>query len=132
LTQLWFIIAVFCCIDHLIKEITQPRQIRQRGFAPGLSDSEVITMEIVGEFRGLDTDKDIWKYFRDHWLKLFPKLRCRSTFARQAANLWGYKQLLQQRLAQSLGAFQDGLHLIDGIPIPWVLFHPCQSLSSIS
>ncbi|WP_256378263.1 hypothetical protein [Microcystis aeruginosa] len=30
-----FIIAVFCCIDDLLKEITPNRgQIRQRGFAP--------------------------------------------------------------------------------------------------
>jgi hypothetical protein len=79
-------------------------------------------MEIVGEFRGLDTDKGIWQYFRDHWLKLFPKMKCRSTFVRQAANLWGYKQLLQQRLAQALGAFRDRLHLIDGIPIPLCCF----------
>lgn len=50
-----FIIVVFCCIDHLIKEITPSRPIRQRGFAPSLSDSEVITMEIVAEFPGLDT-----------------------------------------------------------------------------
>ncbi len=61
-----FIMAVFCCIDDFLEEITQGRPLRQRGFAPSLTDSEVITMEIVGEFRGLDSDKDIWMYFRDH------------------------------------------------------------------
>ncbi len=79
-------------------------------------------MEIVGEFRGLDTDKDIWKYFRDHWFKLFPNLKTRSTFVRQAANLWQYKQILQQRLAIALGAFEDNVHLIDGMPIPLCCF----------
>ena len=49
-----FIIAVFCCVDYCLNQITQGRQIRQRVFAPRLSDSEVITMEIVGEFKGLD------------------------------------------------------------------------------
>ena len=47
-----FIIAVFCCIDDFLTEITQGHPIRQRGLAPSLTDSEVITMEIVGEFRG--------------------------------------------------------------------------------
>ncbi len=94
----------------LLLQITQGRPIRQRGFAPSLTDSEVITMEIVGEFRGLDTDRDIWKYFRDHWLQLFPNLPSRSTLARQGANLWEYKQRLQRKLASSLGAFQDQIH----------------------
>ena len=67
-----FIIAVFCCVDDFLRQITQGHRIRARGFAPSLSDSEVLTMEIVGEFRGLDGDRYIWKYFHDHWSKLFP------------------------------------------------------------
>jgi hypothetical protein len=33
---------------------------------PKLSDAEVITMEIVGEFMVKDQDKGIWRYFRNH------------------------------------------------------------------
>ena len=47
-----FIIAVFCLIDDRLKG----RRIRQRGPAPKLSDAEVLTIEIVGEFLGIDTD----------------------------------------------------------------------------
>lgn len=124
-----FIIAVFCCVDHFFPEITQGHRLRKRGFAPRLSDSEVITMEIVGEFLGIDTDRDIWKYFRNHWREFFPLLSKRSSFVRQGANLWQYKQVLQQTLAQSLGAFEDQVHLIDGIPIPLCGFtraHNCR------
>jgi hypothetical protein len=46
-----FIVAVFCLIDDRIKD----RCVRRRGSAPKLSDSEVLTMEIVGEFLGIDT-----------------------------------------------------------------------------
>jgi hypothetical protein len=47
-----FIVAVFCLIDERLKD----RRIRRRrGPAPKLSDSEVLTMEIVGEFLGIDT-----------------------------------------------------------------------------
>jgi len=113
-----FIIAVFCCVDDLLRTLTQEQPIRQRGFAPALSDSEVITMEIVGEYQGIDTDQGVWQYFRRHWLEWFPHLGSRVTFARQAANLWQYKALLQQQLATQLGAFTDDLHLVDGIPIP--------------
>jgi len=54
-----FIIAVFCCVDDLSKEIIQKHPIQRRRFAPRLADSEVITMEIVAEFQGLDSDKAI-------------------------------------------------------------------------
>jgi hypothetical protein len=113
-----FIIAVFCCVDDLWNQTTQGRAIRQRGFSPSLSDSEVMTMEIVGEFLRIDTDKGIWNYFRGHWQELFPQIKSRSTFVRQAANLWCYKQELQKLLAQQLGGFNDLVHLIDGLPIP--------------
>jgi hypothetical protein len=113
-----FIIAVFCCVDDLLKEITQGQPIRAKGFAPALSDSEVMTMEIVAEYQGIDTDQAIWCYFRRHWLAWFPRLGSRSSFVRQAANLWQYKQRLQHHLAIKLGALADGVHLVDGIPIP--------------
>ena len=113
-----FIIAVFCCVDDLWNQITQGRTVRRRGFSPSLSDSEVITMEIVGEFLRIDTDKGIWNYFRGHWQTLFPQIKSRSTFVRQAANLWCYKQELQKLIAQQLGGFDDPIHLVDGLPIP--------------
>ena len=43
-----FIVAVFCLIDDRIKDL----HIRQRGPSPEISDSEVLTIEIVGEFLG--------------------------------------------------------------------------------
>lgn len=50
-----FITAVFCCVDDLLNELS-PQPIRTRCFAPALSDSEVISMEIVAEFLGIDAD----------------------------------------------------------------------------
>jgi hypothetical protein len=111
-----FIITVFCLIDDECKTLHNP--IRQRGFKPALSDSEIMTMEVVGEFLGIDTDKGIWSYFKTHWLNLFPKMGDRSNFARQAANLHVIKRIIQERLTQALGAFSDTLHLIDGLPMP--------------
>lgn len=125
-----FIIAVFCCVDDLLKEVTQGQRIRQKGFAPALSDSEVITMEIVAEYQGIDADQAIWSYFRRHWLAWFPRLGSRSTFVRQAANLWQYKERLQHRLAVELGAFADSVHLVDGIPIPLCCFSRAPSCHS--
>ena len=125
-----FITAVFCCVDDLLGEISQSQPIRDRGFAPALSDSELISMEIVAEFLGIDANQSIWWYFHRHWLRLFPDLASRSSFVRQAANLWQYKGVLQQRLAQQLGAFADDVHLIDGLPIPLCCFGRAPSCRS--
>lgn len=81
-----FIIAVFCCVDDVLIEITQIYPIKRRGFAPSLRESEVLTMEVVAEFLGIDADKDIWKHFHRHWLGLFGQLKSRYAFIRQAAN----------------------------------------------
>ena len=113
-----FIIEVFCLIDDELEKILLGKKLRQRGRLPGLSDSEVITMEIVGEFLGKDCDTDIWQYFMMHWLHFFPKIPDRTNFAKQAANLHVLKRLLQESLACKLGVFADNLHLIDGLPIP--------------
>jgi hypothetical protein len=113
-----FIISVFCMVDDALKIIIQGQRLRQRGGAPALTDREVITLEIVGEFLGIDTDKGIWEYSRRHWQHLLPKLASRTQFLRQAAALWACKLALQRALAEHLGAFADAVHLVDGLPIP--------------
>ena len=87
-----FIITVFCLVDDWMAG----KRLRQRGPQPQLSDSEVLTMEIVGEFLGIDTDKGLFLFFRRHYGDWFPALRRihRTTFTRQAANLWAAKTRL--------------------------------------
>jgi hypothetical protein len=59
-----FIITVFCWVETALAEVTAGVKLRTRGFAPRLSDSEVITLEIVGEVLGHDGDEAIWTYFK--------------------------------------------------------------------
>ena len=58
-----FIISIYLIIDEFYSIIVT-RPLRTRGFAPALSDVEIITMQIVGEFLELDYDKSIWMVFR--------------------------------------------------------------------
>ena len=66
---------------------------------------------------GFHSDKDIWKYFKQHWSHLFPKLPDRSQFVRQTANLWVVKQQMHQHLVKLLGADTADIHLADGFPM---------------
>ena len=131
-----FIIAIYCAVDDELKIlISKQAPLRSRGFEPSLSDAEVLTLEIVAEYQGIDKDKAIWQYFHRHWHSLFPNLPSRSTFVRQSANLWQYKRLLQQRFAELLGAFKSEVHLIDGLPMRLccVTYAPrCQSFQDIA
>ena len=113
-----FIITVYCLIDDELKKLLLDRKLRSRGFKPKLADSEVITMEIVGEFLGKDTDTAVWRYFSQHWSNLFPQLGSRSNFAKHCTNLWKLKQSLQAILSKGMGAETDILHMSDGFPIP--------------
>lgn len=81
------IITVYIKIDEAYKAITQGKALRRRGFAPGLSDAEVLTMEIIGEMEGKNGDRAIWSYFNRHWRSWFPRMPRYKTFARQCANL---------------------------------------------
>ena len=95
-----FIVAVYCAIDEELRVLAGRERWRTRGPRPRLADSEVLTIEVVGEFLGIDTDRGLYAYFRRHYGAWFPALRRvhRTTFARQAANLWAIKERLWQRL----------------------------------
>ena len=114
-----FIVAVFCLIDDQLKE----QRIRSRGPAPKLSDAEVLTIEVVGEFLGIDTDKAIYLFFRRHYREWFPALGevHRTTFARQAANLWKVKEGLWQEMVL-LTPHDPTFAICDSMPLPACLF----------
>src|SRR5262249_61770432 len=100
-----YMLTVFCLIDDQITALHLDH-IRQRGCAPELADSEVLTIELIGEFLGFDQDAKLFWYFRRHHADAFPRLRRvhRTPFLCQAANLWAVKQRLQQPLAGLLTA----------------------------
>ena len=125
-----FIITVFCLIDETIPAVLDGQRLRERGPAPMLWDSEVVTMEIVGEYLGLEQEQALFAYFRQHYAHFFPALAQvhRTTFVRQAANLWRLKERLWQRL---LGAVpHDATFAIaDSFPLPVCQFaraHRCR------
>ncbi len=82
----YFIIMVYCVVCEHYPAVVKGR-LRQRGFAPALSDEEVITMELCGEYFGFSRDEDIHAYFHSHYRHFFPRLGHRTVFVRQAANL---------------------------------------------
>ena len=118
-----FIITVYCLVVEQMSILRTSYPIRRGGFAPALSDEEVITMEICGEFLKHSTDKDLFNYFRAHYQDWFPNLKDRTNFVRQAANLWQFKALIQQQIVKQADQLFADLQVIDTLPLPvcqWV------------
>jgi len=113
-----FIITVYCLVCEHYQVIKNTYPLRRGGFAPALSDEEVITMELCGEYFKLATDKDLFAYFRTHYAHFFPQLTNRTLFVRQAANLWQVKAAIQQRLTQVSGQAADPVQIIDTLSLP--------------
>ncbi len=124
-----YLLHMFCLMDEELKDLTRRvGPLRQHGRPPTLADSEVLTMVLAGEFLGIDTDKGIYAIFRRHHRREFPALARvhRTTFVRQAANLWRAAQLLHARL---LGRLPLRDEAVDGEPL-WLVdsfpLHVCR------
>jgi hypothetical protein len=112
-----FIILVYCLVCEHYQAIIANHSLRQRGFAPALSDEEVM-MEICGEYFGFSQKEAIYAYFRSPYQPFFPKLTDRTLFVRQAANLWWIKARIQHRLTVLSGQQADPVQPIDTLPKP--------------
>src|SRR5262249_20759208 len=82
-------ITWFCRIADAVAASLHGRRYRERGPQPEMSDSEVLTMEIVAEYVEVQQDSLVAQYFRDHDVAYFPLLSRmhRVCFARQAATM---------------------------------------------
>ena len=110
-----YMTIVLCVIDDWMQE--QPR-LRARGPQPVLSDSEVLTIEVAGEFIGIDTDKGLYEHFCRYHAREFPNLPkvSRVTFVRQAANLWRVKEQVWQWLLNQL-EYDPAISILDSFPV---------------
>ncbi len=130
------IVTVFCTVDDTLRDLLNGQRLRQRGPSPQLTDAEVLTMEAVGEYLSMDCDQAIFDYFRRHYQHFFPALRYlhRTSFVRQAANLWKVKERLWQHLVGQLECDKT-VSLIDSFALPVCRFaraNRCQQLREVS
>jgi hypothetical protein len=107
-------------IDELWQRIAP--LVPRPGPLPVCSDSEVITMAVVGAWRGWDQETELisqWHERRD----LFPHVPERSRFNRRLRNLMPAINFIRQAVLCVLDVAQDRHCAIDSVPIPVVQFH---------
>ena len=88
------------------------------GVPPALSDSECLTVELVGQHLGYTSQKQLYEQMHDRWRAWFPALQDRIAFTRQYANLWQVKAWMHHHLVERLGGDQAPYQIIDTLPVP--------------
>lgn len=115
-----FCLWMYTIIDDFWQQVA-PLMSRP-GPAPCCSDSELVTMAIVGEARGWHKETDLlnnWQLHRD----LFPNIPERTRFNRRRRQLMLGINLLRQYALQLLDLAQDPHCAIDSLPVEIVGFH---------
>lgn len=92
------------------------------GPAPVCSDSEVLTLALVGECRGWDQETELLSHFREH-RDLFPHLLSQSRFNRRRRHLAEALNLVRRAILGVLDLAADRQAVIDSLPIPVIQFH---------
>ncbi len=115
-----FCLYAYVIVDDIWRQIAP--QFWRPGPQPACSDSELITIALVSECRGWDTETEL----RDCWapyLAMCPHFPERSRFNRRRSKLAQAINLLRRVLLQSLDLSQDRQCIIDSLPVPVVGFH---------
>ena len=113
---LWMYVVVDTFCQHLAPLVRRP------GPAPKCTDSELLTMILVGECRGWEVETELLAHWRTH-RDLFPQLPSQSRFNRRRRQLIWLLNLLRRSVLQTLDVAQEQQTVIDSLPIPVVQFH---------
>lgn len=115
-----FCLWMYVLVDDLWQEIAP--LFKRPGPQAACSDSELLTLALVGECRGWDVETDMLSYWREH-RDLFPIIPSQSRFNRRRRNLMEAFKLIQQAVLRLLDLAADCHCTIDSLPVPVVKFH---------
>lgn len=84
---------------------------------PKMSDCEIITLSVMGESIGIDSENYFWGKIKSDHSADFTNLIDRSNFNRRRKRLFPFIRELNQRLANKMNEGEN-VYLVDSIPIP--------------
>lgn len=121
-----FCLWMYVLVDDLWCEIAPLFQ--RPGPAPECSDSELLTMALVGECRGWEVETEMLSYWREH-RDLFPRIPSQSRFNRRRRNLRDAFNLIRLAVLRLLDLATDPACVVDSLPVAVVQFHLVPSSS---
>src|SRR5919202_1535548 len=116
-----FCLWMYCLVDEFCQRLAP--LVQRPGPAPTSgSDSELITMALVGECRGWDVETELLSHWRAH-RDLFPRQPSQSRFNRRRRNLMWLINLIRRCVLQGLDVAHDSVGVIESLPFPVFTFH---------
>jgi hypothetical protein len=117
--------ADFCLWTYVVVDDIWVRMapfFRRPGPAPICSDSELLTLAVVGECRGWDLETDLLSHWREY-RALFPVVPSQSRFNRRRRHLLDAFNVIRRAVLAVLDVAQDHQGVIDSLPVPVIGFH---------
>lgn len=115
-----FCLWTYVVVDDIWRAIAP--SFRRPGPAPVCSDSELVTLALIGECRGWDMETELLSHWREH-AELFPVLPSQSRFNRRRRQLMDAFNLVRRVVVEALAVAEDHQGVIDSLPVPVIGFH---------
>jgi len=112
---------LYVIVDDCYKAPIAKQVRKHAGAVARLSDSEVLTIALAGQWRkGVpwDSERSVVRWVRAHGKSLFPAMLERSAFNERVRWLWGAFIILQQVVGEALSSAQDIYECVDSVPLP--------------
>jgi hypothetical protein len=115
-----FCVWMYVVVDDVWQRVAP--LFRRPGPAPACSDSELLTLALIGECRGWDVETELLSHWREH-AALFPVLPSQSRFNRRRRQLADGFSLVRRVVLEALAVAADRQGVIDSLPVPVIGFH---------
>lgn len=115
-----FLTTVYVMVDDWYKAEMAEQMRRRSGRPVRMSDSEVLTVALVGQWRygvAWQSERGVVRYMQAHGRGWFPKMVGRSAFNQRVRNLWAVLVRLQQALARWLEPNGNAYECMDCAPL---------------
>lgn len=113
-----FLTTVYVIVDDWYKQFGTLR--RKRGAPTRMSDSEVLTVALVGQWRvGVPwrSERGVVRYMQHHGRGWFPTMLERSAFNQRVRNLWAALVCLQQAVVTWMRPYGSAYECFDCVPL---------------
>jgi len=122
--------ALYCTIDDLYREQFAHRKPVRPGRRPELSDSEVLTLMVLAQWRADRSEQAFLAYATTHLRAYFPRLLHQSAFNRRARDLMGVLCAMGPAIRRHAIAILNlplpAYEVLDGVPVP--LMRRCRGI----
>lgn len=116
-----FLTTLYVLVDDWYTATVAHQLMRRSGAQPQMSDSEVLTVAVAGQWRvGVPwrSERGVVRYMQAHGRGWFPTMLQRSAFNERVRQLWRVFVCLQQSVSQWLRQPTELYEVVDCVPLP--------------